>query len=124
MLVPYLILRSTTKMPTTKKHYGPYYLSESHPMNAANTTAVEIVRNGHAVDLYAMQPAETWHEDYGDVLWWHWPIEEPPHVGTPHDCNKYGEPGYIAKQQGIWLTHWSPLPDCHKYYLAEDGKCK
>jgi hypothetical protein len=42
-------------------------------------------------------PAE-WHEDTGPVLWWHFPIEEPPYVGTPLDD---AWPGYH--------THWTPI---------------
>lgn len=44
---------------------------------------------------------EEWHEDFGDVLWWQFPIEEPPYVGSPL-CSDW--PGYH--------THWTPLPPC------------
>lgn len=26
-----------------------------------------------------------WHEDIGDVLWWKFPVQEAPWVGTPND---------------------------------------
>lgn len=26
-----------------------------------------------------------WNEDVGDVLWWNFPVEEPPYCGTPLD---------------------------------------
>lgn len=42
---------------------------------------------------------DEWHEDYGDVLWWSFPVEEPPYVGSPLWENW---PGYH--------THWTPLP--------------
>lgn len=29
--------------------------------------------------------AEHWHEDIGPVLWWNFPVEEPPYCGTPLD---------------------------------------
>lgn len=29
--------------------------------------------------------AEHWNEDMGDVLWWDFPVEEPPYCGTPLD---------------------------------------
>lgn len=29
--------------------------------------------------------AEHWNEDIGDVLWWDFPVEEPPYCGTPLD---------------------------------------
>ena len=44
------------------------------------------------------RPLEEWHEDYGDVLWWKFPVEEPPYCGTPLDAS--------------WIdyhTHWTPL---------------
>lgn len=30
-------------------------------------------------------PLEEWHEDIGTVLWWRFPINEPPYCGTPLD---------------------------------------
>jgi hypothetical protein len=44
-------------------------------------------------------PAEQWHEDDGPVLWWRFPVVEPPYSGTPNDCDW---PGYH--------THFTPLP--------------
>ena len=44
-------------------------------------------------------PAEQWQEDDGPVLWWRFPILEPPYSGTPND-NDW--PGYH--------THYSQLP--------------
>ena len=41
---------------------------------------------------------EEWHEDIGDVLWWKFPIEEPPYVGSPLDCAWTG-----------YHTHWTPI---------------
>src|SRR5690349_2602221 len=26
---------------------------------------------------------DAWHDDDGSVLWWHFPIQEPPYVGSP-----------------------------------------
>ena len=37
------------------------------------------------------RPLDEWHEDDGDVLWWRFPIEEPPYVGSPL-CSDW--PGY------------------------------
>lgn len=44
-------------------------------------------------------PGESYHDDHGFVLWWRFPINEPPWVGTPN-CEDW--PGYH--------THWTPLP--------------
>ena len=43
-------------------------------------------------------PLADWHEEVGVVLWWRFPVEEPPYCGSPH----YDDwPGYH--------THWTPL---------------
>ena len=34
------------------------------------------------------RPIEEYHEDMGDVLWWKFPITEPPYVGSPNDLGK------------------------------------
>jgi hypothetical protein len=34
------------------------------------------------VELRAL-PFDAWHEDDHDVLWWHFPIHEPPYCGSP-----------------------------------------
>ena len=74
--------------------------------------------------LHTIRPLEEWHEDYGTVLWWHLPIQEPPYVGsgpgmgesysdgTPTTCRELQEEG--------WLTHWSPLPFCDML-VTSDG---
>lgn len=44
------------------------------------------------------RPIAEWHEDYGDALWWTFPIQEPPYCGSPLDVDW---PNYH--------THWTPL---------------
>jgi hypothetical protein len=44
-------------------------------------------------------PVSEWHEDVGGVLWWRFPIEEPPYVGSPLDTDW---PGHH--------THFTLLP--------------
>lgn len=34
------------------------------------------------------RPFHEWHEDHGDVLWWLWPIEQAPWVGSPLDIGR------------------------------------
>ncbi|WP_052092215.1 hypothetical protein NYE80_24125 [Paenibacillus sp. FSL H7-0357] len=41
---------------------------------------------------------DEWHEDYGDALWWTFPIQESPYCGSPLDEDW---PGYH--------THWTPI---------------
>lgn len=48
--------------------------------------------------LKEVRTLEEWHEDFGDVLWWTFPIEEPPYCGSPLDLDW---PDYH--------THWTPL---------------
>lgn len=45
------------------------------------------------------RPLDDWHEDTGTVLWWRFPIEEPPYCGHPN-CDSW-LPDYY--------THWTPL---------------
>lgn len=41
---------------------------------------------------------DTWTEEIGAVLWWRFPVVEPPYAGTPLDCDF---PEYA--------THWTPI---------------
>jgi len=45
-----------------------------------------------------LRSLDDWHENYGSVLWWKFPIEEPPYCGSPLDSDW---PDYH--------THWTPL---------------
>lgn len=44
------------------------------------------------------RPLAEWHEDDGPVLWWSFPVQEPPYSGDPNDLDW---PGYH--------THWTPV---------------
>ena len=44
------------------------------------------------------RPEDEYHEDMGAVLWWRFPIDEPPYCGSPLDSEW---PGYH--------THFTPL---------------
>jgi hypothetical protein len=46
----------------------------------------------------AAVPLDEWHEDDGDMLWWRFPVEEPPWCGTPTQSDW---PGYH--------THFTPI---------------
>ena len=39
-------------------------------------------------DLFQAYPFEEWHEDFGDVLWWHIPVSEAPYLGSPLDLGR------------------------------------
>lgn len=75
--------------------------------------------------IHDARPLAEWHEDIGDVLWWRFPIEEPPYCGTPNDqghpvevdLRHYDGAGNVKKMKlkttvGGWPgyhTHWTPL---------------
>lgn len=63
-----------------------------------NDIAEKLISNGVTVQE-GSRPIEEWNEDFGDVLWWKFPIEESPYVGSPLD-EKW--PGYH--------THWTFIP--------------
>ena len=50
------------------------------------------------MDARRARPRCEWHEDIGPVLWWKFPVDEPPYCGTPLDAEWAG-----------YHTHWSPL---------------
>ena len=59
--------------------------------------ASDLIAHGVTVQGCA-RPLEEWGEDYGDVLWWNFPIEEPPYVGSPLD-----------EKWPAYHTHWTPI---------------
>lgn len=66
-------------------------------------------------ELYALEnprPEAEWHEDLGDVLWWKFPISEPPYVGSPL-CLGFSVGGgrFVGGWPG-YHTHFTPLPSC------------
>jgi hypothetical protein len=74
---------------------APYIRCEDvHRQYAVNW----LMNNGVTIQECA-RPLEKWNEDYGDALWWKFPIEEPPYVGSPLDMSW---PGYH--------THWTLIP--------------
>ena len=66
--------------------------------NTSEEIAEKLLENGVTVQEDA-RPIEEWNEDFGDVLWWKFPIEEPPYVGSPLD----------EKWNG-YHTHWTFIP--------------
>lgn len=57
--------------------------------------------------LLTPRPYSEYHEDFGAVLWWLMPIDEPPYVGAP-DCSDW--PFGPEHEKRLW---WTPLPDCN-----------
>lgn len=54
------------------------------------------------------RPLSEWHEDHGPALWWHFPIVEPPYVGTPLDDDWPVD--YLDSKEVDYCTHWTPIP--------------
>lgn len=46
-----------------------------------------VKRLGELEEANEPKPMEEWIEEYGNCLWWSFPIEEPPYCGTPLDSN-------------------------------------
>ncbi|MDH2334266.1 hypothetical protein [Paenibacillus polymyxa] len=58
----------------------------------------ELVNSRRKQSAEVPRPIDEWGEDHGDVLWWEFPIVEPPYCGTPLDADW---PDYH--------THWTPI---------------
>ena len=68
-----------------------------------------------------LRPIDEYHEDMGNVLWWKFPIEEPPYVGSPLSCghtvyvsmeSEFGEGVSNCMQVGGWPgyhTHFQEI---------------
>jgi len=63
----------------------------AHPANHA-------VFEGAFNRLFKPRPLEQWHEDMGDCLWYKFPIDEAPYVGSPLSDDWTGH-----------HTHFTPL---------------
>jgi hypothetical protein len=66
----------------------------------------ELARSRPAAEVTASRnevprPGSEWTEDDGDVLWFHYPICEPPWIGSPLS-EDFDED---------WYQWWTPLPD-------------
>jgi len=65
--------------------------------------------------LFILRPRSEYHEDFGIVLWWRLPVQEPPLVGMNMD-NEVG----ALEDYPDGPTHWSPLPD-PRFMTASDN---
>jgi hypothetical protein len=63
------------------------------------------------------RPLDEWHDDMGDVLWWKFPVTEPPYCGSPlslgHTVEVHAHDGLKARfEVGGWPgyhTHFTPI---------------
>jgi len=90
-----------------------------------------------SLDLTELRPLSEWHEDVGPVLWWKFPLDEPPYCGSPLDLGyevvitgiataaapldqspNAPKPVTVKSEMGSIMvggwpgyhTHWTPLP--------------
>lgn len=71
--------------------------AQEYPALAADLRTIATVAPVPA-KVEAAHTIDDWHEDTGPVLWWAFPIVEPPYAGTPLDSTW---PGYH--------THWTHI---------------
>lgn len=81
------------------------------------------------LDYHTPRLLSEWHEDIGPVLWWIFPLSEPPYVGSPLDCGHtveiHTQIPHLSHEAmdracqisrifiGGWPgyhTHWTPIP--------------
>jgi hypothetical protein len=67
----------------------------------------ELQERRAAVVSHAARPRADWHESMGDVMWWHFPVQEPPHCGSPLD-DDWPENFFGSVPEGYY-THWTPF---------------
>jgi len=62
------------------------------------------------------RPLEEWHEDMGPMLWWKFPIEEEPYVGSPLDV------GFTVQfdMEMTMRTHTDPEGEDAKFTCRRD----
>jgi hypothetical protein len=80
-------------------------------------SAVNRVMRQAAVELdeaheaTALRSLDAWNEEDGDVLWWAFPVVEPPYCGSP-----------LADDFPDYVTHWTRIlvPD-HSSQCRQSG---
>ena len=86
------------------------------------------------------QLSEKWHEDIGPVLWWDFPVEEPPYCGTPLDDDfpKYKthftelhipdeveeEPKWIVRVKEMFFLNWGEDGTCPTFVIDDNPGAK
>lgn len=77
-------------------------------LNSSKYTIDESSNQGEAA---IPKQIDEWHEDYGDVLWWTFPIEEPPYVGSP-----------LADDWPGYHTHWTDIIEPKNPGITDGGE--
>jgi hypothetical protein len=72
---------------------------EVHLRGIRAALAVDRARYSRPAVAAVARPVDEWHEDIGPVLWWRFPVEEPPYCGGPLDTEWVPD----------YYTHFTPL---------------
>jgi hypothetical protein len=88
-----------------EKHWDDCYNNRSPKFNYKDYFRAALLElsthyEAREAQLRAARPLSDWHEEYGCVLWWSFPIEEPPYVGCP-----------LSEDWPGGLTHWTPISE-------------
>lgn len=62
--------------------------------------------------MHRFHPADEWHDELGDVLWYKLPVAESPYVGSPLDVGWYDEPVHILSKgetNAEYYTHFQHI---------------
>ena len=76
--------------------------------NDVHNAALELMWSYHE-HMNRFIPANEWHDDDGDVLWYRLPVAEPPYVGSPLDTDWHDEPFAIllnGETKAEYFTHF------------------
>ena len=60
-------------------------VGEFNDYDAFYTYSMAVKRLGELEEALEPKRLDEWHEDFGDCLWWKYPMEKPPYCGTPLD---------------------------------------
>jgi hypothetical protein len=64
------------------------------------------------------RPSSEYHKNMGPVLWWKFPVNEPPYCGTPNDLGFSVEIATATQKQLVWVGGW---PGYHTHFTRIDA---
>lgn len=60
-------------------------LGQNHERVACEYNSADLIEALQDKMTARTHPLDDWHEDIGVVLWWKFPVDEPPYCGSPLD---------------------------------------
>lgn len=59
--------------------------------------------------LITVRPASEYQDEYGDVLWWNFPVCEPPHFSSPSSSDWPGDRwSHFSRLPAVWGRDGNP----------------